>query len=99
MRVIQQIGFVDTDQGPVIEIDYVDTDNMRVGGKVTLLTHAQVHMSHPDYREDGEELLRAAERLLDNALDDWSDSEPVGPELARDEDDDEGMGMGYGDRS
>lgn len=92
------IGFVDTDQGAMIEIDYIDTDNIRVDGRVTLLTHAQISMSHPDYREDGEALLAAAERLLDNAMEDWSESEPFAPPAPH-RDDDEGMGMGYGDRS
>lgn len=85
------------------EVDYADSANNRVDGKVNMLTHLQIDLSHPDYAADADRAIRAVERLLANVLDDWADSEPTpvaGP--ARSEsraDDDEGLGMGHGDQS
>lgn len=96
-RHVQQIGFGEDQQGPLVEIAYFDTDNIRAGGHLKLMTHLQLSLEHPDYREDAEELMRVAQRMLDNALEDYEDSEPyVEP---REESDEEGLGMGHGDRS
>lgn len=98
-RIIQQIAFGDGPDGPSVHIGYYDTDNMRVGGKVVQHVGLEISLAHPDYAQDAEEIMHFARRLLNNALDDWSESEPYEKPAPRDENDDEGMGMGYGDKS
>ena len=98
-RQIHQITFGEDERGPIIHVAYFDTDNLRVKGNVALVTTAEISLSHPDYAEDATALAEAAMRLLVNALDDFEDSEPWVPPKAPRGDEDEGMGMGHGERS
>lgn len=86
-RSITQVSF--EDGGLVVQ--YLDTEDVRVQGKVALAHQLSVSASHPDYREDMEALYRKVQRLLDNVLEDFENSEPFTPD---DEDDDDMKGMG-----
>lgn len=68
-------------------------DDVRVDGRVMLTHEIRLHSSHPDYREDVESLERKAQRMVENALDDFANSLPFEPPADDDEDDD-GPGMG-----
>ena len=71
---------------------HVPTD-VRVGGNVALQHQMRLDIGHPDYAEDADKLRNRARRMVENALEDFHDSEPYNPE---DEDDDEDRGMGDG---
>lgn len=78
------------DEGVVVHYTQHPFD-VRVEGQVSLQHVARIEASHPDYRDDIEDLVRVARRLLANALEDWETSDPFVP---RDEDDDDERGMG-----
>jgi len=99
-RQIHQITFGADERGPIVHVAYFDTDNLRVGGNVALVTTAEISLNHPDYAEDATVLSEVALRLLNNALEDFEESGPwEPPKVRRREVDDEGMGMGHGERS
>lgn len=80
------------EQGAVIHYGQHPHD-VRVGGQVALQHACRIENSHPDYREDLDDLHRACQRVLANALEDWEGSEPLLPETDEATDDDE-RGMG-----
>jgi hypothetical protein len=86
-RLINQIGFEDDG----IAIQYLDSTDIRIGGKVTVAKQISISRAHPDYGEDMEALYRKAQRLLANVLEDFENSEPYLPDDDED-DDDKGMG-------
>lgn len=87
-RHITQVGFEDGG----IAIQYLDAGDIRVGGHVAIAKQISISTNHPDYAEDMESLYRKVQRLLDNVLEDFSNSEPFDPDEDDDEDDTKGMG-------
>lgn len=85
---IHQISFGDN----TVEIGYtVFPEEMRVGGKVTMFRTVGINILHPDYGEDADLLMRQAQRMLRNVLEDYDESEPFDPS---DQEDEEDRGMG-----
>lgn len=78
-----------TFEGDVVNMQYLTATDVRVNGYVGLAHQIQLSMEHPDYAEDALLLERQAQRMLRNALEDWSESEPWTPD---DDSDDEEMG-------
>lgn len=85
--IISQLAFEDDG----IAVQYVDSEDIRVAGKVVIAKQISISRRHPDYAEDMEALYRKVQRLLANVLEDFAESEPYTP---TDEDDDEIKGMG-----
>jgi hypothetical protein len=86
-RIISQVAF--DDEG--LTVQYIERSDIRVGGKVAIAKQVSISRSHPDYGEDMDGVYRRVERLLDNALEDFADSEPYSPD-EDEEDDEKGMG-------
>lgn len=93
-RTISQVGF--EDGGLVIQ--YQDSEEIRVGGRVAIARQIAIAGAHPDYREDMEGLYRKAQRLLSNVLEDFEDSVPYIPVADDDDEDDDTAISGMGDR-
>lgn len=81
------------EESAIFNYMHVPTD-VRANGNVALQHTARLDLVHPDYAEDAETLRRICQRMLNNALDDFNNSEPWVPEDEDEEDDDRGMGDG-----
>jgi len=86
--VVNQVAFEDGG----IAIQYVDSNDIRVGGKVMVAKQISISSAHADYDEDMEELYTKTLRLLTNVLEDFAVSDVFDP--SDDEDDDDIKGMG-----
>ncbi len=87
-----QVSSINFEPDGSVAIHYMRSTDVRVGGHIAQQHVLFVSAGHPDYREDCEALHRKVLRMLDNALEDYEDSEPFEP--AEDNDDDEPRGMG-----
>lgn len=77
----------------VISYMKVPTD-VRANGRVALQHQARLDLQHPDYAEDAETIRRLSQRMLNNALEDFENSEPWIPDEDDLDPDDEERGMG-----
>ncbi len=79
-----------------IELSFMVTpDDLRsiAGEPVAMMRTVVVGRSSPAYSDEIADLVRAAEALVEDVLDDWPGA-PVGIPDEDDEDDDSGMGQG-----
>lgn len=91
---VQSLTFV---QGGIV-VQYMDlASDVRVKGALVLSRQLSISAGHPDYGEDIETLHARVVRVLKNALEDFEDSDPVDTEAEQPNDDEQAMGMGYGD--
>lgn len=80
------------EQGSIV-IGYIELPHdVRVEGRLIRQHQLRLSLAHPDYADDAEKLHRSVVRLLRNALEDFTDSEPYDPDEGEDGDDDKGMG-------
>jgi hypothetical protein len=79
MRVVSSVQFIE--DGSVVLVYMDPSSDVRNRGLV-VQSH-QIHIARgqdaKDYGDEIDMLVDAAKRLLDDALDDWESTEPVGP--------------------
>lgn len=81
-----------------IAVQYSDSTDVRVGGKLMKTHVLMISGAHPDYGDDIRSLARLAERTLENALEDFDESEPwEPPDDPNDEEADDAPIRGMGD--
>lgn len=76
-----------------LAIQYLDTaQDYRIRGRLVASHTLQLHASHPDYEEAIEQLQALAVSVLNDALEDFHDSEPHLESADEEDEDERGMG-------
>lgn len=63
-----------------ITLTFMLSDDVRDGGKVAQQRMIAVRRRHPQYRDEIEALVEAAEDLVRDITQDWADKEPMKPD-------------------